>query len=351
MERASEWLGERGLQLPADWIKDAILCIDSHTAGEPTRVALAGVPVAPGRNVREKAAFLGENADHIRRTLTGEPRGHAATHAVVPVEPTSADADLGLIFMSPMGFHHMCGHALIGAVTTLLEVGVLESTEPVTDLLLETGAGMIEVRARVSEGRVMDVTFRNRPAFLYESLDVSVDSIGQIPVAVAYGGLWYVIVHADRVGLGLELENLDELRRVSLLIRSAVNECLVVRHPHLGTADRIPQLLFMGDAVDSQADGRNLVTSSELGFDRSPCGTGSCAKMALLYAVGELGLHEDYVHESIVGGLFRGRLVEEVTVGSLQAVIPEITGSAFVTSIHQVVVDPRDPLGHGFFTH
>lgn len=324
-------------------------CVDSHTAGEPTRLVIGGVPFLSGRDIIEKTGFLAENMDYIRTTLTREPRGHAPVHATVVTPPSGEEADFGLIFMSALGYLRMCGHALIGAVTSLLELGIVAAREPETKLSVETLAGNIAVRARVSQGRVESVTFRNQPAFVYKSdVEVNVGSIGKLSVDIAYGGLWYAIVEARKVGLEIGLHNLEGLVRLAALIREAVNARVSAVHPQTGALESIPQVLFVGPPVHPEADGRNFVTSRELGFDRSPCGTGSCAKMALLHARGELHLGQDYVHESIIGTLFRGRLVEETKVGSIHAVVPEITGSAYITGINHVVIDPRDPLKHGF---
>lgn len=325
-------------------------CLDSHTAGEPTRLVIGGVPFLSGRDIVEKTRFLAENMDYIRTTLTREPRGHAPMHAAVVTPPSSEEADFGLIIMSALGYLRMCGHALIGAVTSLLEAGIVAAREPETKLSVETLAGNIAVRARVSQdGRVESVTFRNQPAFVYKSdVEVDVESIGKLSVDIAYGGLWYAIVEARKVGLEIELHNLEGLIRSAALIREAVNAHVSAVHPQTGALESIPQVLFVGPPVHPEADGRNFVTSKELGFDRSPCGTGSCAKMALLYARGDLCLHQDYVHESIIGTLFRGRLVEETKVGSISAVVPEITGSAYITGISHILIDPRDPIKHGF---
>lgn len=343
-------LKTRGVELPLALLQDAIVCVDSHTAGEPTRLVIGGIPEIHGRDIAEKAKFFEEDLDHLRGTLTGEPRGHAPMHAAVLTPPSSNDAHFGLILMSALGYLDMCGHALIGAVTSVLEAGLVSAEEPVTTLVIETPAGNMRVRAAITGGKVQSVTFHNQSAFVYQrDLEVEVETLGRLIVDIAYGGLWYVIVETDQIGLEIGLANLDKLRYASNLILKAVNASISVQHPQRQQVEHIPQLLFIGPPMHPEAHGRNLVTSKELGFDRSPCGTGSCAKMALLHEQGDLHVGEDYTHESILGTLFRGRLVEETEVGSFDAVIPEITGNAYLTGINCIIIDPDDPIRHGFY--
>lgn len=339
-----------GLTLPSTLIQNAIVCIDSHTAGEPTRLAIRGVPEIPGRDIVEKTGFFRDNLDYLRSTLTGEPRGHAPMHAAILTPSKSSGVDFGLILMSALGYLDMCGHALVGAVACAVELRLVKAEEPLTRLTIETGAGNINVIAGVSGGRVQSVTFRNQPSFVYRAdLVVEVDTLGALTVDIAYGGLWYVIVERNQLGLEIELGNLVELRRISSLILEEVNRNISVRHPEAGESEKVSQLLFTGPPANPRANGMNLVTSKELGFDRSPCGTGSCAKMSLLFDRGDITLGEEYIHESVIGTLFHGRLVEKTQVGSVNAVIPEITASAHVTGLNYILIDPHDPLRHGFY--
>ncbi len=337
--------------LPQEWLRESIVCIDSHTGGEPTRLVVGGLPEIPGDNAREKTRFFADNLNHLRTTLTGEPRAHQAMHALVLCPATSDEADFGVIIMCALGYLDMCGHALIGAVTTVLEAGIVKADEPDTVVTVETPAGIMRARAHVVNGKVLSVTFRNQPAFAYKrDLEVCVEPFGNLKVDIAYGGLWYVIVDAEQTGISLELSNLDRLSQASKSILKAVNSTIVAEHPILGPAGDFPQLLFTGHSTNPEADGKNFNLSTELGFDRSPCGTGSSARMAVLHANGALDLNKEYVHESApTGSLFHGRLVEKVKVGAIEAVVPEITGSAHITGVNHIVVDPGDPLRHGFY--
>lgn len=338
-------------QLPEEWQRDAVVCIDSHTGGEPTRLVIGGIPEIPGDNAREKSRFFAENLDYLRSTLTGEPRAHKAMHAVVLCPATSEEADFGVIIMCALGYLDMCGHALIGTVTSVLEAGIIKADEPETVVAVETPAGIMRTRAHVVDGKVLSVTFRNQPAFVYkQDLDVYVEPFGNLKVDIAYGGLWYVIANADQVSIPLDLNNLDRLSHASKIILKAVNTAILAEHPILGPAGDLPQLLFAGPPTNPEADGTNFNLSAELGFDRSPCGTGSSAKMAVLHAKGVLDLNKDYVHESAAtGSLFCGRLVDKVNVGLIEAVVPEIRGSAHITGVNHIITDVGDPLRYGFY--
>ena len=331
--------------------RDSIICIDSHTGGEPTRLVVGGLPEIKGDSITEKTKFFSENYDYLRTVLTAEPRGRKAMHAFVLCPPCSDEADFGVIIMCALGYLGMCGHGLIGTVASVIEAGIVEPVEPVTHLLVETPSGLIRVRVDISDGKVLGVTFRNQPSFVYKKdLEIDVGKLGKLKVDVAYGGNWYVVVDVDQLGLEIKIENLAQFTEANDLILEAVNACVSAEHPSLGPAGKIDQIVFVGPAKNPEADSMNLVTSKELGFDRSPCGTGSSAKMAVLYAKGKLGLNEEYIHESgITGSLFRSRLIEETKVGPFNAVIPEITGSAYITGVNYILLDPRDPLKHGFY--
>jgi proline racemase len=233
---------------------------------------------------------------------------------------------------------------------TAIEVGIVDPVEPVTHVVVETPSGEMRVRADVVDGKVEGVTFRNQPSFvLKQDLEIEIETYGRLNVDVAYGGNWFAVVDAEQLGIELSKANLDKLGKANNLILKAINKCVSVKHPILGPGGPIGQMLFMGPAKNAQAHSMNLVTSKALGYDSSPCGTGSSAKMAVLYAKDKLRLNEEYVHESCTtGSLFRSRLVEETKVGSIDAVVPEITGSAYITGINYILVDSRDPLKDGF---
>jgi proline racemase len=353
MSAANKAFEERAIGQTKELLRarDSIVCIDSHTGGEPTRLVVGGLPEIEGHNIAEKSKFFEKHYDYLRTTLTAEPRAHKAMHALILCPPSTDEADFGLIITCALGYLGMCGHGLIGAVASVIEAGIVEPVEPVTHVAVETPSGLMRVRADVSNGKVEGVTFRNQPSFVYaEDLEIEIDTYGKLKVDVAYGGNWYVVVDVEQIGLEISVENLENMGEANNLILEAVNAGISAQHPQLGPAGEIPQMVFMGPARNPEANSMNLITSEALGYDRSPCGTGSSAKMAVLHAKGRLKLNEEYVHESgTTGSLFRSRLIEETKVGSIDAVVPEITGFAYITGVNHIVMDSRDPLTHGFY--
>lgn len=326
-----------------------IQTVDTHTAGEPTRIITSGLPPLPGATMEEKRQFFAARLDHVRRFLTQEPRGHSAMHLAVLTPPTQPQADAAALIMNAFGFLNMCGHGTLGVITALVELGMVPVTRPVTHLTFETLGGLIPLRVDMAAGSVRSITFRNLPAFSYRhDILLEVPSLGHLRVDVAFGGLWYVVVEAGQLGLSVKPGHIDELLQAGSLIRAALNEQVEVRHPETGQRERVDLTIFVGPADNPQAHGKNVVTMGRHIYDRSPGGTGTSARMANLWARGKLQLGQEFVHESIIGTTFRGRLVEETVIGDQQAAIPEITGRAFITGLHQFVLTAADPLTEGF---
>lgn len=324
-------------------------CVDSHTLGEPTRVVVGGLPPVPGSSMAEKKRCLENSMDWYRKALLFEPRGHADMFGSIILPPIRPDASLGAVFMDSGGYLNMCGHASIGTVVVAIETGIVPRVEPVTQVTLDTPAGVITTRALVEQGRVKEITLRNVPAFVYRlDLVLDVDGVGTVRTDVAFGGNFFAIVGAQDTGLDLKPENSRDIIEVGLRIKKAVNASITVRHPtepHIASVDLVE---FYGDPVRKDAHLRSAVVFGAGSIDRSPCGTGTCAKMAVLHARGELGIGEEFRYESIIGTLFKGCLVGVTNVGEFPAVIPEITGSGYITGFHQFLFDPDDPLKDGF---
>ena len=237
----------------------------------------------------------------------------------------------------------------MGAVAVALETGVIEAREPVTEVLLDTPAGPVAVSADIRNGRVGEVTFRNVPAFLYrEGINLEIPGVGNVTVDISFGGNFFALVEAGDFGLSLSPGNVSRILELGLMIRERINSQLDVIHPLEPHIDSVQLVEFCGPAVDPKAHARNVVVFGRGQVDRSPCGTGTCARMATMWARGELGLNEDFMHESIIGTTFRGRLVDTARVGDFEGVIPEISGRAFITGFQQFVIDPEDPLKEGF---
>jgi proline racemase len=327
-----------------------ITTIDSHTAGEPTRIITGGVPTLPGLTILDKMRYFERHLDHLRRAILWEPRGHSDMVGAVVVPPCDDRALLGAFFLDAGGYLSMCGHGTIGLVTVALEEGL--ATCPSSVGIVDTPAGLVAFRVSLHAGRVEEVTIRNVPSWLFESnLSLSLDSGRQVLVDVAYGGNWFALVDVSQFGIEVLPEHLDFFVRTGMSILRQANKVLTVMHPIGGRTETIDLVEFYDDCSPNHAaSSRNVVIFGNGQFDRSPCGTGTCAKMAMLHARGRLGLNETYVSESIMGSLFIGRLVGETSIGAVQAVVPEITGRAWITGRNTLIVDSNDPFASGFLT-
>jgi proline racemase len=293
--------------------------------------------------------------------MLNEPRGYPAMCANVILPTTHPDADAGYVIMEHIEYPGMSGSNTICVVTVLLETGMVAMVEPVTELTLETPAGLIGVVARCESGKVTGVTFKNVPAFATH-LDamIEVPSLGTVRVDVAYGGMFYAIADADQFGLRLKPDEGRDVTRICAQVKAAASEQLPVVHPNQSGFSGITIAQLSGPPHDAANHRRNAVTMMTGhvslddprtwtgAIDRSPCGTGTCARMAVMHAKGQLGLHEDFRHESIIGTVFTGRLVEEVQVGPYSAVVPTLSGQAWITGTATYVVDPTDPFPQGF---
>ncbi len=343
----SEWQMTDSVQRLLEWFPDRLVTIDSHTAGEPTRLIVGGVPPLPGATVADKRLYLMRELDHIRLQLTSEPRGHRDMIAALVTEPTTEGADFGLIYMDARRYPYLCGHATIGAVTTLVEAGVVEAVEPETLVTIDTPSGPATAVAHVQGEKVESVTIRLSPSFVYgtdQPLDMP--GLGRIRVDTVCVGGFFAMVSAEQIGLELKPENAGRLIELGMAIIDAANEQLTVRHPARSEVTTVDVTEFY--APIDQGRGLSAVVYGASHIDRSPCGTGTSAKMALLHHRGKLALDRPYVNAGILGTTFEGRLVAETKVGDLPAVVPEVRGSAHVTGVHQFVLDPRDPFPKGF---
>jgi len=338
-----------------------IQAVDAHAAGEPGRVIVGGVLDVPGATTLDRMAWLRDHGDGLRRLMLREPRGYPAANCNLVLPPRSADADAAYVIMEQVEYPGMSGTNTMCVVTVLLETGMLPMVEPLTELTLETPAGLIRVRADCEAGKVRAVTFRNVPVFAAH-LDalVEVPQLGTVTVDVAYGGMFYVIADAAPFGLSLTPDEGRDIVRISEMIKAAANVQLPVVHPEQPGFAGITIAQLTGPAHDPANSSRNVVTVSTGtldwskpstwtgAIDRSPCGTGTSARMAVLHARGQLELDEDFRHEGILGTVFTGRLVEETTIGGRAAVVPTISGTAWITGFADYVVDPTDPFPEGF---
>ncbi|MGI5152205.1 proline racemase family protein [Plantactinospora sp. CA-294935] len=323
--------------------------VDSHTEGMPTRVITGGVGVLPGDTMLERKRLFERDRDGLRRLLMFEPRGHSAMSGAILQPPTRPDADVGVLFIEVSGCLPMCGHGTIGVATVLVETGMVPVVEPVTTIRLDTPAGLVSVDVAVRDGRAIGVTLRNVPSFLLAA-DRKVEvggEIGTIRYDMAFGGNFYAIVDAADLGLPVEPAAVPELIRRGLRVMDAINEQAPPRHPTIPAIDDCRHVQVVQDGTDG-ADARNAVVIHPGWVDRSPCGTGTSARMAQRHARGLLDLDTPFVNESVIGTRFTGRLVGTTMVGELPAVVPTVTGRAWVTGTAQYLLDPEDPFPEGF---
>jgi proline racemase len=339
--------------------------IDAHAAGEPLRLIVGGFPSQVGGTMLEKREWVRRHADHLRRALMLEPRGHADMYGAILTEPVQPGSHAGVLFMHNEGYSTMCGHGVIAVTTMALERGLLMPGGDGRSVVYDSPAGTIRAKATFGRSgaagmdgaggaggdsgvRVEAVSFVNVPSFvLHGGLAVKLAS-RQIRADVAFGGAFYAIVDSEAVGLPIDVEHLPELRRVGMDIKHAIEAARTIEHPLEPGLNGIYGTIFTGPPGDDGADLRNVTIFADAEVDRSPCGTGTCAVMAVVEAMGLLSDDRPFVHESLIGTRFNGRVTARTVVGEYQAIVPEIEGSAWITGEHTFLIDDDDPLGDGF---
>ena len=328
-----------------------IRTIDAHAAGEPLRLVTEGFPIPVGRTMLEKRAWVKKHADHLRKALMWEPRGHLDMYGALLTEPVTRDADAGVLFMHNEGLSTMCGHGVIAVVTIALERSLLPAARHPDRVVLDSPAGMVRATAAFAAGypaRVARVSFANVPSFvLAAGLPIRLGS-REMRVDVAFGGAFYAVVDSEAAGLPIDAAHLQELRRAGMAIKRAVESALTIVHPIEPGLKGIYGTIFTGPPADPGADLRNVTIFADAEVDRSPCGTGTSAVMAVLDAMGLLPSDRPFVHESLIGTKFSGRVVGRETVGDRPAILPELEGSAWITGEHTFLIDEDDPLRYGF---
>jgi proline racemase len=342
-------------------LDNTIVAVDAHAAGEPGRVIVGGVSHVPGATMFEKKVYLETKMDGLRKRMLREPRGYPAICCNLILPAVNPAADIGFIVMEQTEYPPMSGSNLICVVTVLIETGMILAQTPITRLKLDTPAGLVEVEAEVSANKVTRVTFRNVPSFAVH-LDrvIEVRGLGSVTVDVAYGGMFYVIADAEQFGLRLVPEEGRDIVRIGEMLKAAAREQLPVAHPENPAVEGVSISQLSGAPSRLDATRKNAVVVSTGKFDwndprtwtatldRSPCGTGTCAQMAVWHAKGKLPLHQDFIHEGVLGTTFTGRLVGETRVGAQMSVVPTISGRAWITGFANYVLDFEDPFPEGF---
>jgi trans-L-3-hydroxyproline dehydratase len=332
---------------PGSWEK--ITTIDAHTAGEPLRIITGGFPSIEGKTILEKRRFTKENFDHLRTALMWEPRGHADMYGCILTPPITPAADFGILFIHNEGFSTMCGHAIIAITKVVLQTGMFDMTAPETVIRIDSPAGLITSHARVSNNNVTSVYFHNVPSFVYaQDREINIPEIGKIKYDIAYGGAFYAFLDAEALNLKCTPEYFRPLIETGMAIKNHIMQEVSLTHPYEEDLNFLYGTIFIGPALSDNANSRNVCIFAQGEIDRSPTGTGVSARMALHHARGEIKIGESMVIESILGTTFRGSVVKETRFGSYDAVIPEVEGTAYITGKNEFLIDPEDPLKHGF---
>lgn len=331
------------------WAARELTVVDYHTEGEPMRIVTDGAGDIPGATLMERSDYLDRQDRELLGFIVHEPRGHAAMCAAILTPPLAPEADAGALFIEPLGAVHMCGHGAMAVAAMLVDTGAVAATGPMVTVTLDTPAGLVRCRVETAEGRARSITLRNVPSFSV-ALDQTVDvpGIGAVPFDLAYGGHFYALVPAGAVGLAIEPSAAPRLVEIGERIRAAVERVSPLVHPDRPDARGLLYVQFYERGRRPEARFRNAVVVAPSGLDRSPCGTGTSARMANLHARGQLTAGEPFGHESMIGTLFTGRIVGEVRVGDGPAVVPEVTGRAWMMGRGTLVLDPRDPFPGGF---
>ncbi len=331
-------------------IKQTFTCVDAHTCGNPVRLVSHGGPKLKGVNMSEKRRHFLKEYDWIRRGLMFEPRGHDMMSGSILYPPSDFANDVGVLFIETSGCLPMCGHGAIGTVTIALEEGLIQPKVP-RKLRLETPAGLVLVDYQQTGGKVDWVRLTNVPSFLEASdLTVECPDLGEITFDVAYGGNYYAIVDPQQKFNGIQDYTAGDLIRWSQVVRKRINELYSNQfvHPENSTIRDVSHMLWTGDPINRNSTSRNAVFYGDKAIDRSPCGTGTAARMAQRYHKGLQKQGEDFIHESIIGSTFVGRIVKETEVAGKKAIIPSIQGWARITGHSQIIIDEDDPYAFGF---
>ena len=342
LEKLKRW------EPPQNW--RVIKTLDTHTAGEPLRIIVSGFPEIPGKTILEKRRYLRENLDYLRTALMWEPRGHADMYGAIITEPISEDADFGVIFLHNEGYSTMCGHATIALGKVAVECGLVEPKEPITEIKMDSPAGLIKIYVQTQNGKAEKVYFHNVPSFVfYKDEEIDVAGLGRIKYDLAYGGAFYAFVNAEDLGLKCTPEYYRKLIDVGMKIKRAIMAEKEIKHPFEEDLSFLYGTIFIGPPHDKDSHSRHVCIFADGEVDRSPTGTGVSGRLAILYEKGEIDIGDEITIESIIGTKFTGKVVEETKYGPHKAIVPEVGGTAHIIAKNTFIIDPEDPLKYGFF--
>lgn len=322
--------------------------VDVHVEGEPLRIIIDGLPEIKGETQLERRTYCMENLDHVREVLMYEPRGHHGMYGCIITPPAQENSDFGVLFMHNEGWSTMCGHGIIAVVTMGIETGRFEIKDGENKFVIDSPAGEITAYAEVEGNRVLSVSFENVSSFvLKKDLKMEVDG-KEILADIAFGGAFYAIVHSKDLGLKVNKKDLPALQKWGTKIKSHIEQNWDIVHPLEPGLKNMYGVIFSDEPVRKEADLRNVTIFADEQVDRSPCGTGTCARLAALFEHEEIEDNGRFVHEGITDGHFEAKIIGQDKVDNRQAVVPLIKGSAFITGFHQFIVDPEDTLPKGF---
>jgi proline racemase len=323
--------------------------VEMHTAGEPFRIVTSGLPRAPGGRIVERRAWLQQHADHLRRALILEPRGHADMYAGYLTDPVSPGADFGVIFAHNEGYSDHCGHGIIALATAAVQLGWVQRQEPETRVGIDAPCGFIEAFVRWDGARARSVRFINVVSFLFaRDVTVQIPSFGAVTGDIAFGGAFYFYTSGRAHGLAITEKEIERLIRFGAEVKAAANAAFPVVHPEVPEINHIYGTIIDGDPRHPGSTQANCCVFADREVDRSPTGSGTAGRVAQLVARSRLAMGEELVNESVIGTIFRGRALRQATVGPFEGVVPEIEGSAHLCGFANWLIDEADPLGHGF---
>lgn len=334
---------------PPDAAQRLISTVEMHTGGEPFRIVISGFPRAPGTRIVERRAWLKQNVDHLRRAIMHEPRGHADMYGGILTDPVSSDADFGVMFIHNEGYSDHCGHGIIALASAAVQQGWVVRSIPETRVGIDAPCGFIEAFVEWDGKRAGTVRFINVPSFLLmQDISVETPDFGRVTGDIAYGGAFYFYVNGVPHGISIRESEVEVLIRFGAQVKAAANAAFPVVHPEIPEINHIYGTIIDGPARYPGSTQANCCIFADREVDRSPTGSGTAGRVAQLVTRGTLAMGEEIINESIIGSIFKGRAIANARVGGIEAVIPEISGSAKLIGLASWVIDPEDPLAHGF---
>jgi proline racemase/trans-L-3-hydroxyproline dehydratase len=329
-------------------IKRYLSCVDTHSAGESTRILIGGIPKLKGKTMQEKQDYFKEYYDDLRSTMLKEPRGFSGLLGAVITEPCSEQADVGVIYLWTDGYFSACGDSTYSCSAALIDLGMIERTEPITEIKFDTIAGLVSTRVKIMDNNIESIVMQGVPSFYYKTETFNIPDIGKVEADIAYGGLWYAFIEAESIGIEPDLDTKEHWISLGWGIRNYIADNMKVDHPEYPSLNILDLVTFYTEPSNKEADTRHWNVFGPKQSCRSPAGTCTNARMAALYGKGDLDMGEEFVAESTIGTLHSGRIAREVKIGEYNGIIPEVEATAYVTSLNQIVVDPEDPLKQGF---